>query len=312
MDMVLVPGGEADCPGGLLDCDRHRIVNGQHKIQMPPFYVGRFPVTCEQWWALRGGVDGVDRPHHPITGISLQDARTFCAWTGLRLLSEREWRWAAFGPPRPAPEAVSAPLCPKCHVAMEPIPAHFPERTRLIASGYCKWHGLQTGLAFEVTKAPPRPPRFPWGDAPPSEDRCVWAGHRNNGPAQLRGIGYDEGRTAPVLNCEECVNETCYSPLSCAVVGPNLAGTRLVPARPKGASWCGAHDIAGNVWELVDPFGPAPAVAMGGSFRSPESELGATWAPSGALFSQRGRAWQVTPRDDVGFRVALDARREPS
>jgi hypothetical protein len=97
--------------------------------------------------------------------------------------------------------------------------------------------------------------------------------------------------------------ETCYSPLACAVVGENLAETRLVPARPAGASWCGAHDMAGNVFELVES-----GLAFGGSFRSPDMT---GWPRNTGPLEGRtrpdGRRGLDSSRDDVGFRVALSA-----
>lgn len=59
------------------------------------------------------------------------------------------------------------------------------------------------------------------------------------------------------------------------------------PARPRSASWCGAHDMVGHVWEwCTDAFG------RGGSYASGPSV---------------GQAKQVELGDDVGFRVAVDA-----
>lgn len=63
----------------------------------------------------------------------------------------------------------------------------------------------------------------------------------------------------------------------------------LAPARPLGASWCGAQDMAGNVYELTDE-----RLAYGGSFRTDMRETTVTGPVSNS-------------RDDVGFRVALSA-----
>jgi formylglycine-generating enzyme required for sulfatase activity len=70
---------------------------------------------------------------------------------------------------------------------------------------------------------------------------------------------------------------------------------RLVPARPLGASWCGAHDMAGNVWEWNED-----RTALGGSFRT-DLENGHP------IFNGAPMGWQPEARDDVGFRVALSA-----
>ena len=88
----------------------------------------------------------------------------------------------------------------------------------------------------------------------------------------------------------------------------------LVPARPLGASWCGAHDLAGNVHEWVITGQERPQrsprlgrddtffTAIGGSFRD---SLAGEW-PYG--IDHRGREFMRNHgEDDVGFRVALSA-----
>lgn len=88
-----------------------------------------------------------------------------------------------------------------------------------------------------------------------------------------------------------------------------------MPARPLGASWCGAHDLAGNVYELTDG-----GEALGGSFRTEPMEAfperrrrdGMTALeahfPDGRVEGVPLRYLIPEPQDDLGFRVALSAR----
>lgn len=147
--------------------------------------------------------------HHPVVNVSHADALGFCAWAGLQLPTAEEWRWAALGAPM---------RCESC----------CGDR---LSQGFCS-RCNDTSMSLR---------RYPWGDEPPSPERCVWAGHPDYGP-QLRASENADGITAPV------VVKTCG---------------RLVPARPMGVSWCKAHDMAGNVYEMTDD-----RLAHGGSFRT--------------------------------------------
>lgn len=115
----------------------------------------------------------------------------------------------------------------------------------------------------------PRPRRFPWGNEPPSPEMCVFAGW-------ARG-------TYPVTATRIRSTDQRYYVVE--------------PARPLGASWCGAQDMAGNVWEmLADDDGSGIRLHIGGSFRSSASDLSSDLTP---------RAIYGAPYDSVGFRVAL-------
>ena len=94
----------------------------------------------------------------------------------------------------------------------------------------------------------------------------------------------------------------------------NVGDTTRVGAFPDGASWCGALDMAGNVWEWVaDWYGDYPY----------ERQVSPTGLSSGDLRVLRGGSWgslQYVARcafrygyppdtryDDVGFRCAGDS-----
>ena len=75
------------------------------RVQVPSFYMGRYPVTNEQYqkflefnpdmpepkyWSDRK----YNQPQLPVVGVDWEDAQAYAHWAGLRLPTETEWEYA--------------------------------------------------------------------------------------------------------------------------------------------------------------------------------------------------------------------------
>ncbi len=91
----LVRGGQLDAGAG-----------GGPRVEVEPFYVGKFPVTNEQLEAFEAGFERSplspgDRD--PAAGVSFELAQSYCAWYAgvarkpMRLPTEVEWEHACRG-----------------------------------------------------------------------------------------------------------------------------------------------------------------------------------------------------------------------
>ncbi len=93
------------------------------------FLAGKHPVTWGQYRRFCEAtgrrppaprLPGVD-DDHPVHGVTWADARAYCAWAGLRLLTEAEWEYAASGDaPRRLPWGDEPPAPDRCCYAGHP------------------------------------------------------------------------------------------------------------------------------------------------------------------------------------------------
>lgn len=71
--------------------DRYEVTNAQYARFIQE--TGNEP---PEWWENESGP--ADKAHHPVEGISWQEAADYCTWVDKRLPSEAEWQVAARGP----------------------------------------------------------------------------------------------------------------------------------------------------------------------------------------------------------------------
>lgn len=117
LDFVLIPDGEFIIGSKkATDPDSNAEETPQHTLDVSDFYIMRTEVTNAQYYQFvqdtghrpplffwPNGVYPADKADHPVVGVNLLDAASFCHWassgTGLklRLPTEPEWEKAARG-----------------------------------------------------------------------------------------------------------------------------------------------------------------------------------------------------------------------
>ena len=101
--LVYIPGGEI-----LLGAEDQPLSRPVRRVRLSPFWIGRFPVTNEQYARYLAGNPSrpepafwqeprFNQPRLPVVGVSWDEARAYCDWAGLELPSEVQWEAAARG-----------------------------------------------------------------------------------------------------------------------------------------------------------------------------------------------------------------------
>jgi formylglycine-generating enzyme required for sulfatase activity len=104
-ELVRIPGGEFLMGSPDSEEERDKNEGPQHPVRVPDFYLGRYPVTNEEYsrflsenskapepayWADRQ----YNQPRQSVVGVSWEDARQYAHWAGLQLPSEAQWEYA--------------------------------------------------------------------------------------------------------------------------------------------------------------------------------------------------------------------------
>ena len=102
LEMVLIPEGEFVMGAPETELKSRDNERPQHKVNVPTFFMGRYPITQEQWQEIMGNNPSRFKgDKRPVEIVSWKKAQEFCArLTKLtnreyRLPSEAEWEYAA-------------------------------------------------------------------------------------------------------------------------------------------------------------------------------------------------------------------------
>ncbi|WP_299489193.1 formylglycine-generating enzyme family protein [Acaryochloris sp. IP29b_bin.137] len=101
LEMVSIPGGTFTMGSPSHELERWDGEGPQHKVNVPSFYLGKYPVTQVQWKAImRTNPSNTKGANRPVERVSWNKATEFCQKlsqkTGklYRLPSEAEWEYA--------------------------------------------------------------------------------------------------------------------------------------------------------------------------------------------------------------------------
>ncbi len=110
IEMVFIPGGTCQIGSPESENDHNSTESPQHLVKIPPFFMGKYPVTQEQWdlvatmpmvsRELKSAPSNFKGANRPVERVSWYDAIEFCARISqrightFRLPHEAEWEYA--------------------------------------------------------------------------------------------------------------------------------------------------------------------------------------------------------------------------
>jgi formylglycine-generating enzyme required for sulfatase activity len=104
-ELVLIPSGEFMMGSPDSEKERRESEGLIHRVSIPEFYMGRYPVTNREYSQFLKENPGVLEPKYwadrrfnqenqPVVGVSWNDAQKYAEWAGLQLPSEAQWEYA--------------------------------------------------------------------------------------------------------------------------------------------------------------------------------------------------------------------------